>query len=285
MSIAITRNGRRRARRYDYSVLRWVARYRVVTLHQVAYRFWYLDGRSCRHAYRVVKRLHDAGLVRYAPYQPHKGAASRRLLMLTEAARVLLDLPPIRDPMAEPHRQRMFRLEVAQLEIDLEAEGYRESDPDDAWECVRRAALTALRRVGVRNEYDRLVEDRIRRFTPPGPLPFSVWARADNDCILSVGHQTRAEMLRAIASLPEMRFLQPLRFRVVAADEAVGLEAVQVLQRALRGRRFSRFTVDATVPWYRMGNPAEWPPLTVSRYATAGVANPLAYEASRSLRA
>src|SRR5690606_8213258 len=72
-----------RPRSYDEAILRYVAYYRVATVHQVIYRFFIYAGRGGRYGYNVIKRLINEGLVHSEPLDPDLGAISRNVLTLT----------------------------------------------------------------------------------------------------------------------------------------------------------------------------------------------------------
>lgn len=262
-----------RHRAYDFPVLEWVITHRVVTLHQVLTRFWYLDAKNPQHGYRVVRALARRGLVALSPLAPHKGSVSRQLVVATPAARQLFGFAPCRDPLTEPRATLYYRLQVAQLDLELAVGDYLEAPPEDAWDALRDAALDDLRARGICNDLDRLMADRIRR-APARTIPGAVWVDARGRAQIVLGHRTRARFQRAVQALPDLRILEPLRFTIATWDTRDGPKAEAGLRRHLERQGYRRFTIDVPASFLALRNPAWLPRLTRSRYEEHGAPNP-----------
>ena len=123
-------SGRRSTRRrgprpsYDLPVLRWIARHRHVTTHQLVARFWSYRGLRAEGGYRRVATLADRGLVHREPLHA-RGTAARHVLSLTGAgyAHVGVCATPYRGH--RPEERRDLDLQFAETLLCLELQAYR----------------------------------------------------------------------------------------------------------------------------------------------------------------
>jgi len=260
-----------------WPVLLWVARHRVVTSHQVLYRFWWLAARHPRHGARVIRLLIRHGYLTSTSLDRQRGRASVRVLAPTSLARrMVAGRPGGRELLG---RKQLVGLAWTQLALTWESAGWRElRDHDERWAAVREWGLAPYH--GHRgNASDRTNRAAIERMAPQRfGTGVQVWAHRTTGGIrvaIAAGHP--AIMTRRLNALPKLGLFPPLPIALVG-DGWSDLEAAEAtLERWARRRANKRVRLErvAVEPYTTSPSPLTEPLPPVSRYKETDSPSPL----------
>lgn len=265
-------------RSYDAAVLHFVAQQRLVTAHQVVYRFATYDGKHRGHIVRVIRSLVDRGWLRSAKLQPELGRASRQVLMLSDMAWRDRRREPPPDPMSEPTHIREGRLQGTEFLLEHECRGWRRAGGRAAaWQALKAAALHHYRTAD-RSELGQAQRTLIEKLKPEAqrPLPVAVWVHPATRSAMLVMRSRRGLNLGAtLAAMPSLILWPEVRVHLVGADaDRVARDAELVRRWAIDTRH--RVVIEALDPFRTRPNPSEYGRLPTSMYALHGVPSPRA---------
>jgi hypothetical protein len=269
-------------------ILAWVGIHGAVTERQIIFRFWIYEGCSPSHGFRVVQRLVSEGVLQRHPVVPGDGKRSQHVVRLTPAGWAELPpAPPIAARVSEAHL-----VQLAQVALVREAQGWSFVRWEDAWPLLRSLTLKAARaRLGRHGaqEYEALA-----RIPDPG---LKVWAlvhagTGDIRILLPV-RSTRGlrQVCRGLGKLAHFAEFRPLDLELVAADFPADLAEKRVREwfggwrhtgrghrkrRTLgRPRRAVPVNIHVVPPYGELPHPHRVTIPGESVYARAGVPSPL----------
>ncbi|ODT04194.1 MAG: hypothetical protein ABS52_05955 [Gemmatimonadetes bacterium SCN 70-22] len=190
--------------RFRLPVLMWVAAQRAVTVRQVLFRFWILDGRAGSHGFRVIRQLIAEGLIESAPLYPILGRASVQFLTPTRAGWRELGQPPRGRVVARLEDVLQF----SQLCLVREAAGWTIEPPAQAWPLIRRRALDVLRLKPRGDEMAQEARRWVERMRHPMVLgPWCLHHRSNGEVRLIVNVRSLAELARTCNALVPVRLV------------------------------------------------------------------------------
>jgi len=140
--------------------------YRVVTTHQVIYRFFIFAGMGPGYGFRLVQRLVKQGLLASRPLDRERGAVSRHVLSMTAAG---WDAIGLSTPVAKKHAAvqdiEEYRMQLADVMLVRESQGWTLVPEHAVWARLREWGLAPYRGRAL-NEQDRLIIRRLENMQP-----------------------------------------------------------------------------------------------------------------------
>jgi hypothetical protein len=264
-----------RPRTYDKALLRYVGYYRLVTLHQVIYRFFIYGGRPAAYGFKLVQRLCDEGWIDAAPLDSKLGAASRTVLSLTPLGWAILNAkPPKQTKSAMADALRTYRLQFAEMMLEREAEGWSLQPGSRAFATLQNWALAPYRG-RMLNADERVIRQRLER-TPAFRLPVNIISRnAGAEVRLVLPLRVGKSYSRTIDALPEFNFFPPLHFEMVASDLELLPKAEDYLRRWAQDKGLE-VVAHSAAHFRSRPHPARYPGPIENRYALNGIREPRA---------
>lgn len=221
---------RYRPRRYDVPILRYVAYYRAVTLHQVIYRFFVYAGKGASYGYRVLRRLIKEGLLAAEPLDPELGASSRIVLRLTDKGWSVLGIQPLRERHTMPRAVLEYRLQFADLMLDREASGWRLLPASKTFQAIRMEALSAYKN-RLLNPSEAVIRERLERM-PPLEIKLRAIRHVRTGAVRLLLPVRRGKSFKtAIDSLPSLSIVPRIDFELVCSEPHLAAPAKQYLER------------------------------------------------------
>jgi hypothetical protein len=262
-----------RPRGYDRAVLRYVAYYRLVTLHQVIYRFFVFDAKSASYGFKLVRRLVREGWLGSVPLDSERGSISRQVLSITPLGWLLLNARPPKQSRSETSRSvRDYRLQFAEMMLEREADGWRLAPSASAFGLLREWALAPYRG-RLLNDDERVIRQRIER-APAVALPLNVLVRSiTGDVRLILPIRSGRSFGRLLESLPPLNFFPPLEFEAVCSELELLSRAEEFVGRWSRDRG-AQVRLHRVEHFRSRVHPGEALVPSESRYRTNGVGDP-----------
>lgn len=223
---------RQRSRSYDRAILRYVAYYRLVTTHQILYRFFLMAGHGPGYGFRLVQRLVRQGFLEARRLDQGRGAVSRQTVRLTAKGWQTLGMAPPVDPKrAAIQDVEEYRLQLAEVMLVRESEGWTLLSEDRAWPRIREWALAPYKGRAL-NDQDRLVLRRLENLTgvKVGLSVLHHRGRGEIRFVLPV--RRGRSFRRIIEKLPQtLGLFPPLVFEMVVAEPPLEQPCRDVLRR------------------------------------------------------
>lgn len=232
---------RKRARGYDAAVLRYIGYYRVVTLHQIIYRFFIMAGMGPGYGFRLVRGLQKRGLVETRPLDSDKGTVSRALCTLTREGWQYLgrDEEPKSPKRANVSDLLEYRLQFAEMMLEREAEGWVLLVEEQAWGRIKKWGMSQYAGRAL-NEYERLSGRRIERMPPLSTGLNVLWHRNNGDIRFILPVRWGKSISRTLEKLPpSLGLFPPLQFEMVGADLELTRAAASMLARWGEGNKIT----------------------------------------------
>lgn len=262
-----------RARSYDAAILRYVGFYRMVTGHQILYRFFTYAGKGDRYGYRLLRRLTEQNLLKAEPLDPELGSVSRLVYTLTRDGWRALGLqPPAESRRTVPGYVREYRLQFADVMLERESEGWRLIPSNQSFMALQLWALGHYRD-RLLNPTETVIRERLERLHPFDVGLRMIGHRTSGDLRLILPVRRGRSFKATIDQLPNLSIFPPITFEVVCSEPSLETPAVDYLQRwADRTRTQIRVRL---LPHFRSRpSPADAPSEARTRYRDHGIGDP-----------
>lgn len=261
-----------RPRAYDAAILRYVGYYRVVTGHQIIYRFFTYAGKGDGYGYRILRRLQQQNLLFAEPLDPDLGATSRLVYSLTREGWRMLGLRPPTSRRTVPEYVREYRLQFADVMLERESEGWRLIPSAQSFPALQNWALRHYRD-RLLNATEMVIRERLERLRP-----FDLGLRL-------IGHPSTGEVRvilpvrrgrsykATIDRLPNLSIFPPLTFELICSDSDLESSAIDYLYR-WANRAHIRVVIQTSPHFRSRPAPGDAPTEVRNRYRNNGIRDP-----------
>lgn len=229
---------RRRPRKLDEPILRYVAYFHVVTTYQILYRFFAFRGRSPVYGWRLLAQLRDRQLITMEPIYPELGKASMNYIRLTQAGWHYIGIQPQPSHLRPYSRPELeYRLQYAEMMLERGHAGWREVRQEVAFEALRRWALSHYRNRLI-NENELMIRNRLEQM-PPAKIRVPVIAHPQEGQVrIVLPVRSPATFRRSLSDLPSLQLFPTIPFEIVCADRAFFQDALEIIDKHSRRNRY-----------------------------------------------
>lgn len=226
------KKAQKKSRTYDLPVLKWVAYHRVVTVHQVVYRFFVYAGRGPGYGFRIVQGLVQRGLLESSSLDTERGSVSRQILTVSEAGwAALCEAVPKDKKRVGVEGLREYRIQFAEMMMVRELEGWSLISAGGVWKKLKDWSLEQYRGRTL-TDTERATRTGLERAPAQEVGLNALWNRKTKQVRLLLPVRRGLSFTRLIERLPRLlAALGAIEFELIIGEVGQGENAREALTR------------------------------------------------------